>query len=392
LQHARMFALRQAARRVSRPGNQTRAILLAVGLGTFFVVGVRSLQTSLIADMELQMRTDVPDMFLIDVQSDQAGPLRTFLARELKQPEAQAVFIPVLRARVTGVKGQQLNLENAEEVRRRHSLGREYVITYRPVLERNERVVEGAFWPPTPNPEAEVSIERSLRDRAGLGLGDLVRFDVLGRGVTARVTSVRSVDWAETRAGGFMFVFRPGVLEQAPHMFVVTTRGPSDTPTRARLQRDVTARFPNVSVIDVREILTVVRRILSNVTLAVSVVGGLVLVSGILILVGSISMTKYQRVYEAAILKTLGATTRTIGLLLAFEYALLGAVAGCIGSAGALGLSWAVSRYGVKMPWMPSPLENVAAVVVAAGLVAAVGMIASLDVLRKKPLGALRAE
>ncbi len=392
LQHARNFSVRQAARRVARPGNQTRAILLAVGLGTFFIVGVRSLQTSLVADMDLQMRTDVPDMFLIDVQPDQAGRLRSFLARSLQLPESQAVFIPVLRARVTAVKGKQLNLENAEDVRTRRSLGREYVITYRPTLERNERVIAGTFWPPTPSSEPEVSIERSLRDRVGLELGDFVRFDVLGRSLTARVTSVRSVDWTETRAGGFMFVFRPGVLEKAPQMFVVTTRGPSEAAARARLQRDLTEQFPNVSVIDVREILASIRRVLSSITLAVSAVGGLVLASGILILVGSISMTKYQRVYEAAILKTLGATTRTVGLLLALEYALLGAVAGFIGSGGALGLSWAVSRYGVKMAWLPSPLENAAAVVIAAGLVAAVGMLASVDVLRKKPLGTLRAE
>ncbi len=392
LQHARAFSIRQAARRVSRPGNQTRAILLAVGLGTFFIVGVRSLQTSLVADMELQMKSDVPDMFLIEVQPDQAGPLKVFLAQHLHQPESQAVFIPVLRARVTGVKGRQLNLESAEEVRRRRSLGREYVITYRPRLERNERVIEGTFWPASPSGDAEVSIEQSLRDRVGLSVGDMVRFDILGRSVTARVTSVRSVDWTETRAGGFMFVFRPGVLDQAPQMFVVTTRGPSDPSARARLQRDVTERFPNVSVIDVREILVSVRRVLSSVTLAISVVGGLVLASGILILVGSISMTKYQRVYEAAVLKTLGATSRMVGLLLALEYALLGAVAGFIGSAGALGLSWAVSRYGVKMAWLPSPLEHVLAVIAAAFLVAGVGTVANLDVLRKKPLGTLRAE
>ncbi len=392
LQHSRLFALRHAARRVSRQGRQTRAILLAVGLGTFFIVGVRSIQTSLVADMDLSLSADGPDMFLIDVQPDQAAALKAFLAGGPRRRGNEPVFIPVLRARVVGVKGRQLNLESSEDVRRRRSLGREYVITYRSGLERNERVVEGSFWPPTPSADGEVSIEQSLRDRVGLSVGDIVRFDVLGQLVSARVTSVRRVDWAETRAGGFMFVFRPGVFDRAPHMFVVTTHAPDDPAARARMQRDLTERFSNVSVIDLREMLATVRRVLASVSLAISTVGGLVLASGILILIGSVSMTKYERIYEAAILRTLGATTQDVAALLAIEYALLGLVAGLVGSAGGLGLSWAVSRYGVRMPWLPAPIDHVAAVVLAAALVAAVGMLASADVVRRKPLGTLRAE
>ncbi len=392
LQRSRSFALRQAARRVTRPGNQTRAVLLAIGLGTFFIVGVRSLETSLLADFELELRPDTPDMFLIDIQPDQVAGLRGFLEARDGQRGADALLIPVLRARVTGVKGRDVNLDSYEDVRGRHELGREFVITYRSQLARNERVVEGTWWPPGPAPEPEVSVEQGLRDRAGLRIGDTVRFDVLGKVIAARITSVRSVDWTDARAGGFMFVFRPGTLEGAPQTFIAPVRGPADPAARARLQRDLTDRFSNVSIIDVREILATVRRVLSSVTLAVSIVGGLVLFSGMLILVGSISMTKYQRVYEAAVLKTLGATTRVVGAMLLLEYGLLGLVAGAVGSAGALGLSWAVSRYGLRMPWHPAPVEHLVAIAVCAVVASAVGLIASLDVLRRKPLATLRAE
>jgi putative ABC transport system permease protein len=297
----------------------------------------------------------------------------------------------VLRARVTGVKGRDVNLESYEDVRGRGSLGREYVITYRLALARNEQVVDGAFWPASASTVPEVSIERGLRDRYRLAVGDTIRFDVLGRAIEARVTSVRAVDWADARAGGFMFVFRPGPLDGAPQTFIAPLKGPADRATRARLQRDLTAEFPNVSAVDVQEILATVTAVLSSVTLAVNVVGMLVLISGGLILVGSITMTKFQRVYEAAVLKTLGATTRHIAAMLAIEYGLLGLVAGTIGAAGALGLSWAVSRWAFDVVWNPSLWLVAAGILTSAVLVSAVGTLASFDVLRRRPLATLRA-
>jgi putative ABC transport system permease protein len=131
---------------------------------------------------------------------------------------------------------------------------------------------------------------------------------------------------------------------------------------------------------------------MGKVTLAISVVGGLVLFSGALILVGAVAMTKYQRVYEAAVFKTLGANTSTIARMLLFEYTVLGALAGLVGSVGAIGLTWGVSRYALEIPWRVSPGEHAAGILLTALLVAAVGVISSLDVLRNKPLATLRAE
>jgi putative ABC transport system permease protein len=215
---------------------------------------------------------------------------------------------------------------------------------------------------------------------------------VLGRSIEARVTSVRSVEWSDARAGGFMFVFRPGPLDAAPQTFIAPVRGPSDPTARARFQRDLTARFPNVSVIDVREILAALTQVLGTITLSVSIVGMLVLASGILILVGAISMTKFQRVYEAAILKTIGATSRHLAAMLAIEYGLLGLIAGLIGAAGAVSLSWTVSAWAFDVPWRLDVWVPAAGALASAGLVCAVGMLANLDVLRRRPLATLRAE
>jgi putative ABC transport system permease protein len=390
LSNAPSFPLRHAVLHLSRPGNQTRVILLAVGLGAFFIVGVRSLQASLLAEFSIQVSADAADMFLLDVQRGQADGMRAFL-NDPANGAGSWKLLPVLRARVTGVSGRVTTLETFEEVRARGSLGREYTITYRDNLEANERIVDGAFWRGS-SPDPEVSIEKGLHERFAINVGDVVRFDILGRIINARVSSIRDVDFKDSRAGGFMFVFRPGSLEQAPQTFIAPVKGPAGPAARAKFQHDLVARFPNVSVIDFHDILETVRDVMSKVTLAITVVGGLVLFSGGLILIGAVAMTKFQRVYEAAVFKTLGATTRSITTMLLVEYGVLGSLAGFVGSAGAVALTWGVSRYALDIPWRLFPGEHIGAVVLTAVLVAVIGVLSSLDVLRNKPLATLRAE
>ncbi len=390
------FALRHASLQLSRPGSQVRIVLLAVGLGSFFIIGVRSLQENLIAEFAMDTSPDAPDMFLLDVQADQVEQVRSIVSTHQDAGAPPPRLIPVLRARVVGVQGRDVQLENYEDVRGRGSLAREYTITYRDALEQNETVVDGDFWgentPAASAAATEVSIEESISERFGILVGDTMRFDVLGRTIDAVVTSVRRVEWADSRAGGFMFVFRPGVLDRAPHGSIGFFRGPAEPARRGTLQAALVAAAPNVSVIDVREILQTIRTVVDNVTLAVTVVGSLVVLSGLLILVGAVAMTKFRRVYEAAIFKTLGATRRVITSVLLLEYGLLGALAGTIGSIGAIALTWGISRFALDIPFRPLPLITLAGVIVTALVVAGVGIAASWDVLQRKPLATLRAE
>ena len=392
LARSRTFALRHAVLQLRRPGSQMRIVLLAVGLGSFFIIGVRSLQENLIAQFAVNIKPESPDQFLLDVQQVQVERVRQAIAAHQEEGAAPARLLPVLRARVVGVEGREINLENYEDVRGRGSLGREYTITYRAALEPNERGVAGSRWEPTPSPEPEVSIEQFINERFRINVGDTVRFDVLGRVIAAKVTSVRYVEWSDSRAGGFMFVFRPGVLEQAPHGFVGFLKGPRDQAARARLQTALVTAAPNVSVIDGREILDTIKTVVDNVTLAVTVVGTLVLLSGLLILIGAVAMTKFRRVYEAAIFKTLGATRRLIAAVLLCEYGLLGLLAGSIGAGGAIALTWAVSRYVLDIPFRPLIGLSAGGVAITAVFVAAIGVIASWEVLQRKPLATLRAE
>ena len=393
LEAARWFPLRHAALNLRRPGNQTRVVLLAVGLGSFFIIGVHAVQANLLASFSLELRDDMPDMFLIDVQQDQAdGVTRVLRDAGLGGPGGVGApeLIPVLRARVTAVTGPATSIEGRRAVRRA-GFGREYTVTYRDRLEDNERIVAGAFWDASPASSPEVSIEDSLMER-GMRLGDTVRFDVLGRIVEARVTSVREVDWDDSRSGGFMFLFSPGTFDGAPHSYISFLRGPVEPDARGALQRTLVDRYPNVSVIDGLEIIRTFRRVLDYVTLAVTVVGAIALLAGGLILVGSVAMTKFQRLFDAAVFKTLGANTRLIAVMYVFEYGVLGTLAGLVGSIGALALTWALTRQVLDVPWTPAPAVNIGGVLVTAVVVLVVGVASSVDVLRRKPLLTLRAE
>jgi putative ABC transport system permease protein len=391
------FPLRHAILSLGRPGNQTRVILLAVGIGSFFVIGVRSLQANLLQQFSLELGSSGADMFLIEILPPQVDRVRAFLNERKAADAGPPQMIPVMRARVTGVKGRDVNLESFTEVRRQGSLGREYTITYRDHLQPNETVTDGTFWSgqaplAEQAPIGEVSIEQSIHERWKINVGDVVRFDVVGRIFEARVTSVREVEWEDARSGGFMFVFRPGPLDKAPQTWIGILKAPEDPAARGRFQRDLIAQFPNVSAIDVREILATVKTVVDNVTLAITIVGGIALISGVLILAGAVAMTKFQRVYEAAILRTLGASTRMLGAMLALEYGGLGLLAGAVGGAAALVLTWALSQHVLDIPWRPAPGLAAIGALITTALVGIVGVTSSLDVLRKKPLGTLRAE
>jgi putative ABC transport system permease protein len=321
---------------------------------------VRSLQSNLLQQFSLELSSGGADMFLIEILAAQVEPVRVFLDARKAPGAGPPRLIPVLRARVTGVRGRNTNLESFDNVRRQGSLAREYTITYRDHLEANEKVLDGAFWTGQPalaedSSPAEVSIEKSIHDRFRIDVGDTVRFDVVGRPVEARVTSVREVQWEDARSGGFMFVFRPGPFAHAPQTWVGILKAPEDPAERGRFQRDLVAQFPNISAIDLRDVLATVKGAVDNVTLAISIVGGIALLSGVLILAGAVAMTKFQRVYEAAILRTLGASTRMLGAMLALEYGGLGLKAGAVGGGGAIGLTWPSHVTCLDIPWHPAP-------------------------------------
>jgi len=391
------FAVRHAVVSLGRPGNQTRVILLSVGLGCFFILGIRAVQANLLDEFAVQIGGNAPDLILIDIQPDQVDEVsrivEPFVAR---RPD----LLPLMRARVAAVAGRRVNLPTREDLRREGVLLREYGVTSRSGLADNEQLVDGAFWTgplesstTDGGQDTEVSIEQDLAEEAGLGLGDVIRFDIAGQELSAVVTSVRQVAWGDTQNGGFVFVLRPGpAVERTPQTFIGFVTVADRPEAQGLLQRALVSACPNVSVIDVGEVITSLRDIVNNVTFAVTLVGAVTLVSGVLILVGAVALTKVQRVYEAAIYRTLGASARLIATMVAIEYGVLGMLAGALGALGALGLSWAMSRRVFDIAWHPTPGLLLIGIAITAIAVGAIGLVASVDVVVRKPLATLRRE
>jgi putative ABC transport system permease protein len=381
------FPVRHAINGLHRPGNQTRVIIMAVGLGAFLVIAVQSLERNLLLELDPANRGNLPNMYLIDIQKDQKPGVEQLIQETTGE---RVELIPTVRARIAAINGRDINLGAGEMRGDRGRLGREYIVTYRSYLEPNETIVAGRMWEPFPSDDPEVSIAEDMRGMQGLDVGSTITLDVVGRKITARVTSVRQIDWRKSRTG-FLILFRPNALENAPTMYVAGLDGPGDAVARARLQRTVVEKYPNVSVIDVAEVITLVKRILGNVSLAVTFIGGFVFFSGTLILIGSIAMTKYHRTYESALLKTLGATRRIVLTIVVAEYGLLGLIAGLIGSVAALALSYSMARFLFEIPWSFTPGVIVMGILGTVILVVTVGVLASIQPLVQKPLGVLRA-
>jgi len=380
--------MRQAVNSLYRPGNQTRIILLAVGLGAFVVITVQIMQTNLVREFDFSRNRRLPSLIFVDIQPSQiAGVSQLITARTGEKPEQTAT----VRARISFVNGEPIDYQNRDVRQQQGQIGREFAITYREKLDENETVVEGSWWKPNTNGDPEVSVEEAMADTLKIAPGDSMTFDISGRKITARVANIRKIDVRNARTA-FVFVFKPGALEKAPQSFAVTTLNHVPATERQRLQREILDKFPNVQIFDVADIIAAVNKLVNNFVIAISFVGSFVLLSGILILIGSVALTKSQRIYENAILKTLGARRLTLATILFAEYGLLGLLAGIIATGFGVSLSYVVARYLMNIDWEFDPMLTILGVVVTALLVTLVGVAASFDVLFRKPLGTLRSQ
>ncbi len=382
------FSIRQAINSLYRPGNQTRIILLAVGLGAFVVLAVQSLQGNLLREFDLTRNQNLPSLFFIDIQKSQVKAFQSVVRKAIGE---DAETIPTVRARISYVNGKPIDYENREVRQQQGQIGREFAVTYRPTLDDNESLIQGVWWDKEDAKVPEVSVEEEMAERLKISAGDSITFDISGRQLTAQVANVRKLDLRNTRTA-FIFVFRPGVLENAPQSFVANVLKRIPANDRQRLQRDIVDKFPNVQIFDVAEIVKVFQNLLENFVLAISFVGGFVILSGILILIGSVALTKSQRVYENAILKTLGAKRLTLSTILFAEYGILGTMAGVIGVFFATVLSFAVSKYVLDIDWEFDPTLSFLGILITAFLVMIVGAVSNFDVLFKKPLSTLRSQ
>lgn len=383
------FSWRQGLANLHRPNNQTAAVMLAIGLGTFLLVTLHSAQRMLVAQVSGRAGAGEPNMVLFDVQRDQRAGIAG-LIRE--QGLSFRDEVPIVTLRLARVKEKTVQELRAEGRIPAWALRREYRSTYRSELNDSEEILAGE-WQGEAAADAEpipISIEEGIAKNLRVGLGDELGFELQGVPLAARVASIRKVDWRRVQPN-FFVVFPAGVLETAPQFFAVVARAES-AQAAADLQRLVVERFPNVSAIDLSLILNTLQSILSKVSAAMQFVALFTIVTGLAVLASAVLGSRSQRLRESILLRTLGAPRAQILGVVAAEYLLLGATAGLAGASLGLGATWALSFYFFGTPAMidPGPVLVILAVVTAATVVA--GTAGCWGIFRRSPLEALRAD
>ena len=383
----RRFVIKYGLMGLYRPGNQAVPVSIALGLGVMLVLLIYLTQNGLLRQIVSNSDEGQPNLIFIDIQKAQLEPFGEIMAQHGLPRDG---LIPIVRGRVRALNGDRIRLDEITDEDKRRVLGFTYAFTYRDRLEPGEEVLEGRFGPDPERSGHQVSIADWWSEYSGVGLGDTVTVDIQGVPITATVTSIRKVDWGNRRAN-FSLVFMPGALEEAPHMYVATLQVPGAA-ARVAVQKAVVSRLPNVTVIDVEIILQSVQQIVDRIALVIQFMAAFSVVVGVVILIGAVATTKYQRLREVVLLKTLGATRAVVAAVLAIEYVFLGGLAGLVGAVAAGVVSWGMVTFVFRGSWDFSAQPYLIALTAATLMTLTVGVTASLDILSRKPLQVLREE
>jgi putative ABC transport system permease protein len=372
---------------LARPGAGTLGAMVALGLGVLVVFTMTVVQDQLARGLERDLPGGSPTAFLADVQPDQVDGLRALLGRERAHDVRTVPFVVARLRAVDGRAVEDLARARAKEGRESWALAREQRLSFQAALPASNRLVAGRWW--SGEPGDEVSVEEEFARGMGARVGSHLEFDVQGVPVSLRVTSLRHVEWRTFDINFFLLV-EPGRLEQAPHVFVATARFASGA--EQRIQDEVVARYPNITVVRVGEVLGKVAGVIRRIGLAVRVLGGFTAAAGLAILAGAIGATAARRGREVALLKTLGMTRGEVVAAYAVEYGVVGAVAGLLGGGFGTLLSWVVLTRLMDLAFT-LPFGTLLAGVFAGTLLAvASGLAASVPALAMRPMEVLRAE
>lgn len=374
--------LRWALAGISGTREGAISVVLSLGLGLSVLAAVGQIDGNLRRAISGNLPDVAPSYFFVDIQKDQ---MEGFTARLTDDPAVSRIeSAPMLRGIITRINGQP-----AREVAGEHwVLQGDRGVTYSAEMPGNTTLTEGSWWPENYSGPPLVSFAAEEGVEMGLKIGDSLTINILGRDITAEIASFREVDFS-TAGIGFILSMNPAALAGAPHSFISTVY--AEEQAEAAILRDLASQFPNITAIRVRDAIDRVAGVLSGLASATSYGAGAALVTGFLVLIGAAAAGEGARTYEAAVLKTLGATRRRILMSFALRAALLGVAAGAVALlAGILG-GWAVSAYVFETEF--TVIWPSAAVIVLGGVGATLlaGLAFSLRPLRARPAQILRA-
>jgi putative ABC transport system permease protein len=377
--------LRLALANLYRPGAPTAQIVLSLGIGLTVLVAIALVEANLSHEVEARMPAHAPAYFFIDIQPDQ---LAGFADLVHATPGARFDQVPMMRGRITRLNG--VPVEDASVApEAQWALRSDRGLTYAADLPRGSRVAAGTWWRSDYEGPPLVSFDEALARGMGLKVGDTLTVNLLGREITATIANLRAIDW-ERLGINFAMVFAPGTLENAPQTRLAAVYLPQNE--EERLVRSVTERFPNISAIHVREALAAVDRIIGLIGNAIRLTALVTVGAGALVLGGAVAAGHRRRVYDAVVLKVLGATRGMITRAFLIENGITGLLAALVaGALGTIAAFFLVTRL-MKIDWvfLPGPLAWT--VGLSALLTAALGFAGTWRALGAKPASYLRSE
>ncbi|AGC78606.1 putative ABC transport system permease protein [Nonlabens dokdonensis] len=384
------FTSRQSLLNLFRPNNQTVVLVVAIGLGTFLISTLYFTKDILLAKTDIEQSTENASMIILDVQTDQ----REEVEKQLNSNDLPILDnIPLVTMRMHKLKDRLINEIQQDSTRevRGWILNHEFRTTYRDTLIDSEEIIEGKWIPESKTDDlVKISISDNLAKDAKVTVGDTIVFNVQGVLMETTVGSIRKVDWGQIQLN-FSIVFPKGVLEQAPQFNVVTTSVPNEE-VSAKVQRDLVAKLPNLTIIDLRQVFTIVEDVLDKVSWIINFMAFFSILTGIIVLIGSVRTSKYQRIKESTLLRTLGAKNTQILKIATLEYVFLGLLGSLVGISLALLSSFGLALFVFQEPFVPSWIPFLIFLPGITLLVLLIGLSNIRTVLSSSPLEVLRRE
>lgn len=384
------YPWRQGFANLYRPNNQTIILIVSIGLSTSFICTLFFIQSLLVKQVTIAASTNQANMILFDIQTSQEKPLAKFTTQQ-HLPLLQQV--PVVTIRVEKINGKTAaDSKKDTSLRMRERIyGNEFRVTYRDTLSSTERIMDGDWIGNAPaSGDIPVSIEERFAQHMHLKKGDHITFNVQGIPVNTVIASTRQVNWNKMQTN-FLFVFPKGVLEDAPQFHVLMTHVPSKA-VSASYQQSVVRQFPNVSIIDLGFVLSVLEDLMDKLGSIIKFMATFSIVTAIVVLISSVRISKYQRIQESVLLRTMGASRRQIFAITTIEYFFLGSLSAATGILIAVAGSWLLAKYNFDIAFNVDPVPAIVLFFVIAILTIVIGLLNSRGTLNRPPLEILRGE
>jgi putative ABC transport system permease protein len=388
LPHPRDVSLRLAIVSIHRPGALTPSIAVSLGLGLTLVVALTLIDVDLRKELRDGLPGERPSLFFIDVQKASAEAFTQFLAA--RAPDGRIEHVPMLRGRIVELNRVRADAAVATEDTAWVLRG-DRGISYSATLPEGSTLVAGSWWSKDYHGPPLVSLDVEIAEGLGLALGDDITVNVLGREITARITNLRKVNWRNLGIN-FVLVYSPSTFAGAPfgEIATLTLPGALDTPRELALLRDAAQAFPSVTTIRMKDALDTVATAMAQVSTAVECVAAVAILAAILVLGGALASGQQARTHDAVVLKTLGATRRSIAITFVYEFGLIGLMTSIFGLAAGAVAAYAVVEYVMKLDFVFVLVPALGAAVAALGLTIALGLAGTWHILGRKPARYLR--